>query len=117
MVAFTMLFAACSKEAKLNKKLDGEWEVTSYNGAALSGESIVLAFEKDKKEGTYTQTYTVGSVSTKVTGTYTLTGDETITLTPSTSGAEVEVLTVTSYSKTEMTVKNSDGYVIILKKK
>jgi len=76
-----------SKEAKLNRKIDGEWNVTTVDGNPVSAstgyESIVFQFEKDKK-GKGNVTLTASSASTAqlpsfvYTGTYTLNEDTKI---------------------------------------
>jgi ABC-type sulfate transport system substrate-binding protein len=106
--------ASCSKERKLNKKLDGTWNAVSYDGQAMAaGQTITIAFDKDKKDnGTYTMTSTYGGFSSVETGTYQLTKDDLITLT---SAGDVDIMTVTDYSKTDLTITDG-GDVIILKK-
>lgn len=106
--------ASCSKERKLNRKLDGTWMVTSYDGQAMgSGESITITFDKDEKDnGKYTMTSVYSGFTYTESGTYQLTKDDMITLT---SGNDSDIMTVTDYSKTDMTV-TSDGDIMILKK-
>jgi len=114
-VAVTLVLASCSKERKLNKRLDGEWTLATWDGTALpSGESLTIKFEKDKKDnGKYTSTYT-GALGTDIeTGTYTLEADEKITMTDA-SGSSTA--TVTSYDKENLTI-NDDGDVMVFKKK
>ena len=47
VISATVLFS-CSKEAKLSRKIDGEWNVTTIDSEPLVSESIVFKFEKDK---------------------------------------------------------------------
>lgn len=121
VVAVTMLFASCSKERKLNKKLDGVWNGVSMTDHGVSQTitapaSIVLTFGKDKKDnGTYSFVYGDGTFSVTDAGTYTLTDDKTITLTS--PGSAPDVWTVTKYSKTDLTITDSDGDVYVFKKK
>ena len=127
LFVFTLIFSACSKEKKLNKKLDGEWNVVTINGTPVSEtdpelESITLSFVKAKENGTYTMTflYIINGVSKpiEVSGSYTLTADEEIALTPTTSGAESYVFIVKSYSKTDLTLARSyNNYLYLLEKK
>lgn len=121
MVAATMLLASCSKESRLNRKLDGTWNLTSYtvNGfnVPLTGVSMSVVFVKDKKGvGSYTLTYTFTGLGSQVeTGTYSLTDDTKITLTKVTPtpsvGETPNNTTITSYSKTDLTTSSitSDG--------
>lgn len=100
--AIVILLSSCSKEKKLNKKLDGEWNITSYDGVSLaSGETEVISFDKDKKEGSYTWTYTDASGSDVETGTYTLTDDKAITFKSTSLGVDYPA-TIEEYSKTKL---------------
>jgi len=126
MVLFvaTTVLASCSKESKLNRKIDGTWDVVTISGVAPSAFGVTtftIAFSKDKKgTGTYTTTM-VGATGTDTgTGTYELTDDTKITMTNTPDAGEVataDVSTVTDYSKTDMTLTDSDNAVIVLKKK
>ncbi len=99
-VAILFIATSCSKESKLNRKLDGTWTLTSYNNAAPSGVAT-FAFVKDKKTGTFTET----DGNFTGTGTYTLTSDKTITTTVTYFGQpEISIYTVVDYSKTELTL-------------
>lgn len=126
MVAATLVLASCSKESKLNRKLDGSWNVVSYSvdgvDQSMTNVTMVMSFTKDKKGvGTYTNTLTVLSVPQVETGSYVLTEDATITenkITPGT-GSSTSVYTVTDYSKSDLTLtqtSSGDVYVFKLKK-
>ena len=116
MFAVAIMFASCSKESKLNRKLDGSWNLVTYDGAALAtGESEVVKFDKDKKgKGTLTYTATGSGLSVSFTGTYELDKDEKITITITGSTANVE--TVVDYSKTDLTIKDTAGKLSVYKK-
>ena len=120
MFAVAIVFASCSKESKLNKKLDGTWDAVTVGGTAMpSGSSMSVTFSKDKKgKGTYTFTATfpapVGTITDA--GTYTLVDDVTIYSTSSTAGSTQDTATVTSYSKTDLTL-TSGGQATVYKKK
>lgn len=61
LFAGALVFTACSKEKKVNKKLDGSWTLSEENGEAIDQEeegTTVLEFRKDGKEGAGTLTYT-----------------------------------------------------------
>ena len=125
-VAATMMMASCSKESKLNKKLDGSWNLVSMseNGVdqPMTGMTMVMAFVKDKKGvGTYTQTFTITGFPASVeTGTYALTDDTSISITKLTPTAgTASSVTVTDYSKTDMTLTDTDanGIVSVMKLK
>lgn len=125
VVAVTMLFASCSKERKLNKRLDGKWEVETMASGGFSispsafGMSMVFEFSKDKKDnGTVTLTYTEMGVSETQKGSYTLDKDEKITI--KMDGEESQEMTVEDYSKTDMTissVEDGEKVTLTLKKK
>jgi hypothetical protein len=112
IVAITMLFASCSKERKLNKKLDGKWEVETIatDGVAISpslfGGSIVFEFSKDKRDtGDVTIRFTDGTDTQTRSGSYKLTKDEKVTIT---LDNESEEFIVQDYSKDEMTMDQTD---------
>ncbi len=95
ILAFVL--GSCSKEAKLNRKLDGKWQISSYNTVAVAADKIyTYEFTKDKK-GKGAIVYTKGAIS--ITGTYVLTDDKTIT---ATLGLVTYVWTVSEYSKDKL---------------
>lgn len=122
ILAFVL--GSCSKEAKLNRKLDGKWDVVTFSGltpASVGLTAFTIEFTKDKKgKGAYTTTMTEGSVSETSTGTYELTDDTKITMTETPTAGSTstpDVSTITNYSKTDLTLTTSDNTVIVLKKK
>lgn len=119
MIAFTFIAVSCSKEAKLNRKLDGSWEVVTMGGVAMpTGTSLTLEFTKDKDgKGTYTSTYALGSSSDVESGTYTLSEDEILYMLSNVAGSSQDTLTVTSYSKEDLTLTTTEPMAIVLKKK
>jgi hypothetical protein len=54
IIVALVTLASCSKDAKINKRIDGTWKVTIDDGEAVStGDAITYEFSKsDKKEGT-----------------------------------------------------------------
>src|SRR5688572_6000313 len=62
-IVATIALVSCSKDKKINKRIDGSWKVTLYEGEALeANESITYDFSKsDKTEGTGTLTLTDAS--------------------------------------------------------
>lgn len=121
LFAVTVIVTSCSKEAKLNKRLDGKWNVVTYDGTALpSGASMSITFDKDKKgKGTYSMTQTFPpSPSYTDAGTYDLVDDATIYFLSSTAGSTQDTLNVASYSKTDLTLTttSSPAESIVFKK-
>lgn len=119
LVAVAMIAASCSKESKLNRKLDGTWNVQSFGGVALAaGQSMSITFSKEKKgKGTYSMTQTFPPLPAYTDGgTYTLVEDKTMYMLSSTAGSTQDTLTVTAYSKTDLTLTSTDLTAIVLKK-
>lgn len=124
LIAATMMLASCSKENKLNKKLEGTWKLvsTTDGGVTVTAESqnvtSTMTFTKVEKEtGTYSSSYTYMGVTYTGSGTYTLTEDTQITTTQTAPSAGTpDVMTVTEYTKTDMTLKDSDGTVYVMVK-
>ena len=58
MLTVAFIVTSCTKAGKLNRRLDGEWNLVTYDGQALpAGATVVLQFSKEKKgKGTYTMT-------------------------------------------------------------
>jgi hypothetical protein len=104
--------ASCSKDAKINRRIDGEWKVVSIGGASLAAdETYTFKFNKDKKlDGDGTITYT-SSLGTDVTAfTYTV---ATAKITMSYSGF-AEILTVSKYERKKIELIDSSGDIWVL---
>ncbi len=113
-IAILFIATSCSKESKLNRKLDGKWVVTSQDGVAATGDETSYTFTKDKKVGTVV----VSSGGFGITGSYTLIDDKTIVMTYTIMGStSTSNVTVQDYSKTTLTIKDEDGTVTVLTKK
>lgn len=113
MLAIVATFiTSCSKDAKINRRIDGEWQVKSIGGVAMgSDESYVFKFNKDKKlTGDGTLTYTDSFGTDAVPFTYTV-SDQKITIV---ADGTAEVLTVSKYEKdkVELIDSNSDVWVL-----
>ncbi|MCE3295707.1 MAG: hypothetical protein K0R65_1421 [Crocinitomicaceae bacterium] len=118
-----MAMTSCSKDAKINKRLDGEWKVTSYDGEAPeSGETEIYSFKKTEKlsgTGTYSYASTSGGSSVSISFPFTyVIGDEKITVTVDYgSGSDSEIFEVVTYEKDKMEFKESDGTITVLEPK
>lgn len=119
-IAVLLLATSCSKEAKLNRKIDGDWNVTTVDGTAVaSNEKMTFSFNKDKKDnGKVVLTDVQDGVSISANGTYTLTDDKIINMVITFLGEnETWMYTVEDYSKKSMKLKDEDGMVYELSKK
>lgn len=94
---------ACSKEKKVNKRLDGSWTLVSENDKEIADDSkTVLTFNKDKKEGTGSRMYTTSDgISTTTEFTYTL-DNNVLTV-------DNNMYTVVTYEKAELVLKSTNG--------
>ena len=123
VVAFVLLLtaASCSKESKLNKKLDGTWTLDNSSKTTLGLPSTAVfeyTFTKDGDGGTFRNYFKFDflgfPVEDTLTGTYTLIEDEKIVLTES-GTTEKDTISITAYSSTNMTcsVKDDSTYVSV----
>lgn len=112
-----LLLTACSKEKKLNRKIDGTWDIVSVDGTdvATLGFTGTIAFNKDKKAGTFETKITGGGVTDTETGSYELVEDTQIIMTF--SGGDKDTSLISSYSKTDMTMTSADGSEPVVLKK
>lgn len=117
-VVMTFVVASCSKEAQINKKLDGSWTAVTYDGSAVqNGYAFDVTFSKDKKNnGTGTSTYTIpGFPAVNVSFTYVLVEDK-LTWTE-TSGGDSYTVTINTYEKDKLQWTNSEGEITVLEPK
>lgn len=109
------LIASCSKEAKINRRIDGEWKVVSIGGASLAAdESYVFKFNKDKSEngdGTVTATDNFGT--DVIAFTYVVSSGK---ITLSYSGF-AQILTVNVYERKKIELIDEDNDIWVLEPK
>ena len=112
LLAVLAVVSSCSKDAKINRRLDGEWQVVSIGGVAPEAtESYVLKFIKeDKLTGNGTFTYTFMSQSFTDVFTYSVL-DQKITLV---IDGTADILSVTKYDKDRMEMIDTDGDLWVL---
>ena len=102
-----LLFASCSPENMLNRKLDGEWSLVSVNGEKIDANySKKITFSKDGKGGDVIYT-TVSDNKTEIKkGIYALIKTNSISIAfPNNafgSGYETEVYDFTKTSSTDL---------------
>ena len=106
------ILVSCSKDAKINRRIDGEWKVISIGGEALAADEIyTFKFNKDKKEtgdGTIVYTDSFGTESTPFT--YTVASEKITLIVDGYS----EVLSVTKYEKDKLELIDSSSEVWVL---
>lgn len=112
LVAVLAVASSCSKDAKINRRLDGEWKVVTIAGVAPAvDESYTLKFIKeDKLTGNGTFTYTFMGQSSTDAFTYSVL-DQKITLI---LNGTAEIWSVTKYEKDRMEMVDSSGDVWVL---
>jgi len=112
LVAVLAITSSCSKDAKINRRLDGEWKVVTIGGVAPAlDESYTLKFIKeDKLTGNGTFTYTFMGQSFTDAFTYSVL-DQKITLI---LDGTAEIWSVTKYEKDRMEMVDIDGDVWVL---
>jgi PBP1b-binding outer membrane lipoprotein LpoB len=108
ILAFVL--GSCSKEARLNRKLDGKWEVTTVDGNTVSDlDKYTVEFTKDKK-GKGSVMYTSTSIGLSFIGFYDLEKNEKITVTMNLNGTtDTSVQKVKEYSKSKLVLTDEDG--------
>jgi hypothetical protein len=112
LVAVLAVVSSCSKDAKINRRLDGEWTVATIGGVAPEAtESYVMKFIKeDKLTGNGTFTYTFMSQSYTDAFTYSVL-DQKITLI---LDGTAEIFSVTKYEKDRMEMVDTEGDLWVL---
>lgn len=103
---------SCSKDAKINRRIDGEWKVKTIGGFTLEAdESYVFKFNKDKKlTGDGSMTYSTPFGAASVPFTYTV-AEQKITVV---SDGEADVFSVSKYEKDKLELIDSDNDVWVL---
>jgi len=112
LVAVIAVVSSCSKDAKINRRLDGEWKVVTVGGINPEvGESFTFKFTKvDKLNGTGIFTYTFLTESFSEPLTYSVL-DEKITIIVDN---DIEIFSVTTYDKDRIEMIDSDGEIWVL---
>ena len=102
-----LLFASCTPENMLNRKLDGEWSLISVNGVKIEANySKKITFSKDGKGGDVIYTTVNDTITEIKKGIYALIKTHSISIAfPNNaygSGYETEVYDITKTSSTDL---------------
>ncbi len=117
VIAAAVMMTSCSKEYTLNADLNGSWNMTTLNEATVSNYGLFTFVKSSETKGNVTMIYTWGNFSVTHTGTYVLTSDTKITVTPD-DGSDVMIYTVISHSSKDLKIKQeSNGDVMVFAKK
>ena len=118
IMAVVLVVTSCSKANKVNKSIDGEWNVETLAGESMPpGEKYVFKFEKDKKgKGSFTITYTYIGGSDVEIGNYILEDDKYLYLRWA-ADSYAYVLKIQEYSKTDLKLIDEDDNTIWVLKK
>jgi hypothetical protein len=112
LAVISVAVSSCSKDAKINRRIDGEWKVVSIGSDVITSEyAITMSFKKDEKKngtGTFIETYNGMNETTAFT--YNV-ADEKISLIVD---GTVEILTVKTYEKDKVELIDLDNDVWVL---
>ncbi len=119
LLAVTVLVSSsCSKEKKINRRIDGEWKEVSYNGVAVpADEQATISFSKDKKGGTGSISFAESGVSISIPFTYTLVEDKMTLVTTFAGSSETSIMTINTYEKDKLEWTDSDGMKSVMEPK
>ena len=117
-----LLFASCTPENMLNRKLDGEWSLVSVNGVKIDENySKKITFSKDGKGGDVIYTTVSDTITEIKKGIYALIKTNSISIAfPNNafgSGYETEVYDFTTTSSTDLTLTQERNNKIFAFKK
>lgn len=103
---------SCSKDRRINKKLDGSWNVIVYKNAVMpSGSSLNLTFNKGSKgSGTGSSVGTGYFILSNFSFIYNIDNKKLTII----YGSTVDVYTVSNYSSTEITLLTPEGEKIVM---
>jgi hypothetical protein len=115
IAVLTIGLSSCSKDRRINNKLDGSWNVAVYEDIVMpTGSTLNLTFNKGSKgAGTGTSVGTGYFILSNFTFIYNV-ADEKLTMT---YGSTVEVYAVSDYSSKEVTLLTGEGKKIVMQAK
>ena len=113
-ILVSLTFSSCSKDAKINRKIDGEWNVVTIGGEPLDvNTSYVFKFIKDKKltgDGTLTETWGTSTYVSPLT--YSVADEKIICV----LDGYAEVLSILTLEKDKLELIDSDNTLLVLKR-
>jgi hypothetical protein len=116
----TILLTSCSKETKLNRKIDGDWLLIEMNDQKVTDqEELIYSFEKDRKGKGNVQSKNTNEdgIITTYNGTYTLIEDTKIIMTFNYNGLlESQSYLILKATHSKLKLADSEGVVIELRK-
>lgn len=114
LILLLLLLASCSKEQRINRKLDGEWVATTYFGTAPSShEEYFFHLSKDTKDtGDGFLRISEGSSKTTLGISYYMVDDDITMIIDS----DAYSFTIKSYSRRKIELVDTYGLVTILEK-
>jgi hypothetical protein len=78
-ILVSLTFSSCSKDASINRKIDGEWNTVTIDGDPLDDAGWVFKFNKDKKSsGLGSMNHTVGTSTNVYPFTYSVEDEKII---------------------------------------
>jgi hypothetical protein len=119
LLAVSVLTASsCSKEKKINRRIDGDWKEVSYAGVAVAAEDqATISFAKDKKGGTGSVSYSGSGVTFSIPFTYSLVEDKMTIISTFAGSSETSVVTINTYEKDKLEWTDSDGKKSVMEPK
>ena len=115
-VAIIAVVSSCSKDAKLNRRLEGEWKTTSIGGETIAeyyGDDVSFTWKFEKEDKlTGSGSYTISGLGYQESEPFTYTiKDEAITLTIDGDNA---IFSVTTYDNDKIEMVDEDGDLWVL---
>jgi hypothetical protein len=117
-LSISLLLISCFKEARLNNKIEGTWNIITYSGAPLpAGTSMTTTYSKGTNgSGNYIIKLDINGDSTSEFGSYQLEKDHKITYTPSGQGNAPYSFLIEKHSKSKLILLNENGVKTELRK-
>jgi hypothetical protein len=114
-ILVSLTFSSCSKDASINRKIDGEWNVVTIDGEPLDGlESYVFKFNKDKSlTGDGTINISWGASTLVSSFTYSVADEKIICV----LDGDVEVFSILTLERKKLALLDSDNSIWVLEPK